>query len=94
MGDVRIKNAGPGRLWFYKRFTEKIVIAQTCPDGTIIFRAGKGGDSRVPESRWSHNAKILDSVLESAFDHPLSQSYDACRNYVPYPSSVPFTRTG
>lgn len=72
---VSYPNARTGEVRSGDQFDEKLIVVETCPNGTIRFHAGWLGSSCAEYAQWKDNLGILDSRLERAYRNPLSHTY-------------------
>lgn len=62
---------GPYGLW--DNIECRLLVIETCPDGNLIFHAGKR--KTITEQEWRNNKGILDHALEQAFNNPKVHRY-------------------
>lgn len=62
-------------------FSARLIVAETCPDGTIIIHAGLLGTSLISSSQWRNNKGTLESALEKAYKHSTRHAWS--ENYEP-----------
>ncbi len=61
--------------YYYERFVGKYIAVECCPEGTIIFHAGKRGSSTLTRAQWRSNPDSLEASLESAYSQPGDYEY-------------------
>lgn len=70
----------------------KSIVVETCPDGTIVFHAGRGAASTIKLKEWRSPKKeqLFERALEKAFRNPGITSeklYDKQDDYIPGPGN-------
>lgn len=73
---------------YYNNTSEKHIIVETCPDGTIVFHGCWFGSTTIRASKWQNKApkvreQIFDKALEKAFNHPI-----ICKSSVAEPTII------
>lgn len=52
------------------KYSGKLIVAETYPDGTVQVHGGLFGSSKIPLVQWRNNKNVLESALEKAYYHP------------------------